>query len=103
MAKANRSMASKLAKNGAEYYSGTLRGEKYNSHYNQGHEAYANRHWLSDTWHPHKIQGWRKARASDERFLACLIARYNEEGIVPSSKVVDAVALRLSASEALVA
>lgn len=99
MAKGNRSMSSKLAKNGAEYFSGTLRGEQYNSHYNQGHEAYADRVALSNLWHPHKQQGWCKARANDEKFLARLIERYNNEGVVPSSKVINNVAERLSLSK----
>lgn len=95
MAKGNRNLAAKVARNGAMYFNGTLDRDYYRSQYQQGHEAWTNGIQLSNLWHPHKVQGWKKARDHDLKFLEQLKQRYAEKGTVPKPHIIDAVVNRL--------
>ena len=69
MAKVNKALAAKKARGANLYNNGVMRGQEYMSHYDQGFQAYANRTAYSKVWHPHKQQGWIKARNRDLEFL----------------------------------
>lgn len=72
MAKVNKALAAKKARQGSMYYGGTvgIGARDYVSHYSQGVQAYLNGERMSSAWHRHKIQGYKKAFAEDEKFLA---------------------------------
>lgn len=96
MARVNKALAAKKARDASMYYAGTLDGDNYTSHYEQGHQAYRNGHKLSSTWHIHKQQGWRSAYHSDEKFLQQLKLDYELSGREPNSEVIFKVADRLA-------
>lgn len=82
MAKVNKALAAKKARNGIQFYGGVIDGERYRSHYQQGHEAYFNRTKFSPSWHPHKKQGWMKARDSDIKLLNQFQSRLARESVL---------------------
>jgi len=69
MSKLNKSTASKIARQNAQYYNSVVIDGRYVSHYDQGYQAYFNRTKYGKAWHPHKQQGWRAARDSDMLLL----------------------------------
>jgi len=80
MSKVNKATAAKVARQNKQYYDGVVRDSRYYSHYSQGMDAWTNEEVYSNTWHPHKQQGWRKARNNDIAFATqCPTARARVE------------------------
>lgn len=98
MAKVNKALAAKKARQGSLYYGGNtgIGARDYVSHYSQGHEAYQNGERLSTAWHRHKMQGWRNALEADKKFLAQMKAKYNKTGEQPSDWVLDRIVTRMA-------
>lgn len=90
MAKMNSPFRAKVASNANLRKSGQTSGGthwrtegKFITHYVQGHHAFRDGMDLNPRWHPHKQQGWKKAR---DEALALFVKTHGKVGLAVISR-----------------